>query len=75
MTENELGRICQRCDSFVRRRRLILRIAVIDENGMASRRLAGMHVLPAVAHEVARAQIDAMLGGGFKKQARFGLAA
>src|SRR5580700_4936942 len=60
---------------FRRLRRLSLAVAVIDQNGLATRGVAGIDVAPAISHEVAPREINIVLALGLQQESGLGLAA
>src|ERR1041385_1508709 len=52
-----------------------LRVAVVDQNGRTARRPGGRDILPAIADQEARAEVDAVLGGGANQETGTRLAA
>src|SRR5260370_18591235 len=71
-----IGGFPQRSHSGVGRlRRLSLFIAVIDQNSLATRIVAGIDVAPAIADNKTAREIEIVLTLGLKQQARIGLAA
>src|SRR5260370_6437034 len=70
-----VGRFTQGTHAQVRRIRTALAVAVIHEEGLATRALSCFHVAPAVAHDVAFAKIDTPTARRFEQQTGPGLAA
>ena len=60
---------------LVRLMGLVLRIAVVDEDGAAAGAAPGVHVAPTVADEIARGEVDPVPRGCFKDHPWLGLAA
>src|SRR6266478_4258256 len=70
-----VSRFTQGTNAQVRRIRTALAVAVIHEEGLATRALSCFHVAPAVAHDVASTKIDTPGAGCFEQETGPGFAA